>query len=504
MEALFKLIKSLDKGEKRYFSLYASRHLIKGTSYDVELFHAIDKCTVLNDNEVKKKLTSAALKNNYSIHKHLLYKSILRSLTTYHTGKDAEDEIIELFKTSKILYEKGLYEESKKNIEKAKKIAIEHECFSLFIMLCEKENIIHERHFVMDEFKSKIIDDVPYLHNVLRKLENKLAYAEIKNTLLHHIKVWGILDEQINKKYLPDLPYDYLQNDEKNAESDIAKINFWKIKSNLNYRNKEYENSIQYNENILKTIHLKPDNYPYKTEEILGTLDRMIWNYLMLGNGKKLAAILKQVEKLPDENRNIKLLKFQLFTNYDLLHRINTGKIEDAEDVEEKILQFYNEFDYAISIQLKLIFNYNLATLFFSAGKFHKALHWYETLSSNNIKNIDADIVMSARLVIIIIQYELKMHSLVRYSVLSAKRFLKKKRDLNEFDILFFNTINKLSDYSEDEKIIFQNFITQIRMFLDSGKPVDKCFPYYQWAKAKLENKPLNLVIKTDNSTYFN
>ena len=53
-EELFQLIKSLSKQEKRYFKLYASRHVIGEKNKYVQLFDAIDKQAAYNEEKIKK------------------------------------------------------------------------------------------------------------------------------------------------------------------------------------------------------------------------------------------------------------------------------------------------------------------------------------------------------------------------------------------------------------------------------------------------------------------
>lgn len=248
-------------------------------------------------------------------------------------------------------------------------------------------------------------------------------------------------------------------------------------------------------------LESKNDAYPFKMLEIMLTLDRMIWNYYMSGEAAKVNDILKKVNAIPDSSRNIRLIKFQLFTNYQLLNDINTGNVKDANKIEERMESFYDEFGDAISLQKKLIFNFNLAMLFFVSGNYTKSSKWINTLLDNINKKIDTDIMISARLVNIILQYEQKMFSLIKYSVLSAKRYIKKIRPLNEFDIIFFNTIVKLSEYNTEEEIrsIIEDFKEKLRGIITSGQSYDRCFPYYQWCESKIEEVLLSKIIWETN-----
>lgn len=499
MEALFRLVKSLDKSEKRYFSIYLTRHSAEGNTHDAELFHIIDKLENPSDELLKQKLTTKKVISNLSVYKHILYKNLLKCLNNYHSGKTLEDEVLELYKSSKILYDKCLYEESKKIIHKAKKIVLENQLYNLWDMLSEMESIIHERLFIPEDYENNVIKEFENDYQFLKIQENILQYREIDNKLFYHSKKWGINDKSLNAEHLPELPNVHLYKNEKHILSDNARIKFLEINSLLLYKDGKYKESIALEEKVQKLIASRNNKYPYKTQDILLSLDRMIWCYYMSLNFKKVEEIIETVKELPDTSNNIKLIKFQLFTNIELMNKINTGDISNTVEIEFRIKKFYREFEHAISLQRQLIINYNLALLHFVAQDYNRCTYWLETLLSSVSKNVDLDIIISAKLMNIIMQYEQKMHSLVRYSIISTKRFIKRKRALNDFEQLFFTTINKLADYSGDEKELFTNYYKKYYAMVLNKQPVDRCFSHYQWAISRAHKKPMNIVIQEVN-----
>jgi hypothetical protein len=501
MDRLYTLIKSLDKSEKRYYKIFASRHIIKGSKHEIELFNIIERLKNPDDQKVKASVKSRQLLEHFSIHKHLLYKNLLKCLNAYHSGKSAEDEILELYKSSKILFEKCLFEESNKLIEKAKNIALKNECFNLYLMLAETENFFYETHFDLKSFEEKILKETQNELNISEKQQNLIHFRETGNLLHYYAKRYGVMDKNLNLQYWPELPDITLIENEKSARSEKAKLLLWKIQSLIAYRNADYKLSSVYENKILTLLGSKDDDYPFKTMEIILSYNRNIWNYFMSGDSSNVNAILSKVYAIPDTSRSVRLIKFQLFINYELLNKINTGNIKGADEIEQKIQQHYDEFGNAISLQKKMIFNFNLALLFFVAGNYNKSQKWLNTLLENINKKIDTDIMISARITNIILQYEQNMHSLIKYSVLSAKRYIRKIRPLSNFDNLFFNTIIRLSEYNtEDVKMkILKHFKKELQQIIRSGQSYDRCFPYYQWVESKIEKTPLEKVIHETN-----
>jgi hypothetical protein len=78
-DALFQLVKSLEKSEKRNFKLYAQRNSSSEELKIVQLFDALDKMDTYDENLLLSKYKSLKKQQLSNIKAHL-YKQILSSL----------------------------------------------------------------------------------------------------------------------------------------------------------------------------------------------------------------------------------------------------------------------------------------------------------------------------------------------------------------------------------------------------------------------------------------
>jgi sulfur carrier protein ThiS len=78
-DELFQLIKTLEKGEKRHFKLYVNRNGATEDLKIIQLFDAIDRMEIY-DEEVILKKNQSILKQQLSNLKAHLYKQILTSI----------------------------------------------------------------------------------------------------------------------------------------------------------------------------------------------------------------------------------------------------------------------------------------------------------------------------------------------------------------------------------------------------------------------------------------
>src|SRR5436190_8618244 len=121
-DALFQLVKSLEKSEKRNFKLYVGRNTSGEDFKVVQLFDALDKMEVY-DEEILLKKTPAIKKQQLSNSKAHLYRQILASLRLIKHEDNIDIQLHEQMDYARILYNKGLYLQSLKVLDKMKDMA---------------------------------------------------------------------------------------------------------------------------------------------------------------------------------------------------------------------------------------------------------------------------------------------------------------------------------------------------------------------------------------------
>ena len=143
-DALFVLVKSLSKSEKRQFKLYVGRLGVNTDAKFLALFNLLDK---MKRYEEKIILASGIVKkaqlSNLKAH---LYKQILVSLRLNPVNQNIRVQIREQLDFATILYQKGLYKQSLKILDKVKSTAIENEEKNIAYEIVELEKIIETQY----------------------------------------------------------------------------------------------------------------------------------------------------------------------------------------------------------------------------------------------------------------------------------------------------------------------------------------------------------------------
>ena len=139
--SLFHLVKSLNKSEKRYFKLLASRENGSGTKKYIKLFDLIDDQQEFNEGQILQ-IEPNFKPEQFSNLKAHLYKRILQSIRLYNSAKVVDIQIRELIDYAEILFNKGLYKQCADVLGKAKKIAVRSDNLELQLEVLKWEKNI--------------------------------------------------------------------------------------------------------------------------------------------------------------------------------------------------------------------------------------------------------------------------------------------------------------------------------------------------------------------------
>ncbi|MDO9039270.1 MAG: hypothetical protein Q7U59_13080, partial [Lutibacter sp.] len=143
-DALFMLVKSLSKSEKRQFKLYAGRLGGNADANFMALFNLLDKVTEYDDELILSKTNIK--KQQISNTKAHLYKQILVSLRFNPVHQNVRAHIREQFDFASILYNKGLYKQRLKILDKAKELSLNTGETKLALDSVEIETVIEEQY----------------------------------------------------------------------------------------------------------------------------------------------------------------------------------------------------------------------------------------------------------------------------------------------------------------------------------------------------------------------
>src|SRR5258708_14917148 len=168
-DALFQLIKSLEKSEKRNLKLYIKRNSGSEDLKITQLFDAMDKMEEYDEAQLLKKNKSIK-KQQLSNAKAHLYRQILSSLRLIKNDDNIDIQLHEQLDYARILYNQGLYLQSLKMLDRIKENARSYNQLTFLLQVLFFEQKIEALHITRS-----MQDRADRLANEMDEVNNRLS-----------------------------------------------------------------------------------------------------------------------------------------------------------------------------------------------------------------------------------------------------------------------------------------------------------------------------------------
>ena len=500
-DSLFVLIKSLTKSEKRQFNLYVGR---LGGNVDAKFFSLFKFLEKLKKYDEKVIIGSGIVsKQQLSNLKAHLYKQILISLRLNPAHKNIRIQIREQLDFATVLYQKGLYKQSLKLLDKAKNLALENEEKNIAYEIVELEKVIETQYITRSistradqlSIQAKELSQQNVIASKLSNLSLQLYSHLLQNGYVKNNDELEFITNYFNSK-LPKYDYKTLGFREK----------LWLYKAHLwhSFLCQDFLQSYKY---ASKWVDLFKDNN--KLVNIHPVFYLKGKNYLLessffIKNRTAFKSELQLFEKEVEQNKipintNTEILIFQyLYANKLHFHFLNATFYEGEyliEIINQKIETYRNRLDNHYIV----MFYYKIACLYFGMGKNELCISYLEKIIKSKNLGSAEDLQCFARVLNLIAHYECGLDYDFEKQFIETYKFLLKMENLQEVQKEFITSIKALSDvYPHEIKKEFKKIHSRLKKF--ENHPYEKrAFLYLDilsWLESKIENKTIANIIK--------
>jgi hypothetical protein len=172
---LFDIIKSLTPEEEKKFKLLSS--LQQGDKNYIKLFNFIQKQESYDEDEVKTHFKNEVFVQHFASEKNQLLHHILKSLRLHRQETSASAKIDEEIKNIQFLFNKSLYKQSRKQLSIIKKMAQDYELFYSLLEIVELEKVLIDMEAHFGDINYRTLDELIEEENDLfNKIENYAAF----------------------------------------------------------------------------------------------------------------------------------------------------------------------------------------------------------------------------------------------------------------------------------------------------------------------------------------
>lgn len=499
-DELFQLIKTLEKGEKRNFKLYVSRNAASDDLKIITLFDAIDRSDVYEEEAMLKK-NPAISKQQLSNLKAHLYRQILASLRLIRNEQNVDLQLHEQLDHARILYNKGLYHQSLKALQKIKDTARSYNQITFWVQALFFEKKIETLHITRS-----FADRAEVLATEVDELNDRLAMVGKLSNLALQLYGWYIRYGHVRNKADIESITEFFQS---NLPAQAQQYPGFYERLYLYQSHAWYgfilQDFIVYYRNCQRWVDLfekEPQMVRVEPQHFIKGMHNLLNAHFMLRNDLKYDQEIRRFEEFSFSKDGLSTMncRVQYFV-YVYIAKINRhflqGSFTEGLDLVPVIEEKLKEFELQLDRHRTLIFYYKIACLYFGTGDhgrtidyLNKIIHWKADLR--------ADLQCYARLLHLIAHYEMGNEAILESQVRSVYRFMSNMQNLSAVETAVFTFLRASFTM---KKTALQDAFLQLheKLQLLEGQPMGtRSFMYLDvlsWLESRIRHVPVQDVI---------
>ena len=503
---LWKLIQSMTISEKGYFVKFARRHIKDKDNNYIKLFTAVNiQVNEYDENQIKNNFRKEKFIKQLTSAKNYLYNMILKSLVSYNDDKTTDSVLSNLKSQYTILYRKTLFEQAEVILNRAKKIASDADRFSKLADILQDQRNFDYRKIAEQGFDKYISGSISEQLEILDKQKNIAQYNALYLKLSSLFKKIGIARNRNDLRLFEKIIKHPLMKSESLALSVSAKNLFYIINYLYYYCIKDNQNAFEFSIKRLELIENNPEKISGGIKEYLYSLSDAIAMSYNLKRYDLCISYLRKQREISDKNDVSSAVPNHLEMycksySFELNIFIISGFFKEGMNVVDEVIQWLKKYNERINKSEELKVIYTIAYLYFGAGDLSRSIIWLNKILSDN-SDYRQDYKAFARILNLIIHYELENYDLLEYELKSVKRFLIKKDKLYPYEDLILASFRKLPDITEKKERHFQLGLLkdQISKIIKESNDymAIEYFDILSWIDSKLQSKNFSEIVKS-------
>jgi hypothetical protein len=499
-DALFHLVKSLEKAEKRHFKIYIKRSSDKEDLKVVQLFDALDNMDEYDEKLLFKKINSLNKSKLANLKTHL-YKELLASLRLLKSKDSIDLQLSEHLDNARLLYNKGLKLQSLKILDKAKELAQTNQKFNTLVQLISLEKKIETLHITRSSpEKTRILADESM--DVSRHIERVTRLSNLALLLYRWYVVNGHTRNESEEKDVNLFFKNYLPANLNEVSGFYEQLYLYQSFCWYAFIRQDFLLNYRYAVKWVDLYSAQPLMITIETGHYIKGVHSLLNAHFALRNFKGFDQVLTSFEAFAESPLATKHDNFRVHTSiYINSARINGHLMKGTFSAGVKLVPEIenNLADYALYVDPHriMLFNYKIATLFFGSRDFDSAIDYLHRIIHGPV-DMRIDLQCYARLLHLLSHYELGNYDILDSLSKSVHRFFAKMKNLTDVERAIFNFLQHSFDHPPKEiRARLEKFYDQIR-HLEKSRYETRSFAYLDiisWAESKVVNKTMESVI---------
>lgn len=453
---LFYLIKSLSPSEKRYFKLFSAGRSSKGIQTYMLIFEEMDKMDEYDEKLLLARLNDEKLTKQFPVMKNYLYRLLMKSLRNFHAEQSVDFQIKELLLNVELLSDRGMAAQALKQLSKAERLAREYE---RYIYLTEIGAIRIGLNIRLGKGKlGEVETDILKIFS-----ETKANFDRYQRTEQYRILSLRLLllnrqeavirGDQTRRKYADLIAEDELSGE---APEFSKKALLFYYQSHFIYQvaNGDLEQSFHFGSLMVELMETnawmiaeRPDNYIAALQNLVVTA----------GYAEPIAVVQELLEKLRTTQKRFPKAKFSpgvirnlpmVSVHLELETYTQRGEYEQASRKLSEARKIVEASDPNMTINegfLRMGIFLQFIYIYLHQKRLEDALYYCEEILSSEILSEEYEVHLNARILRVVILFEMQAEGRLESATMSLYRFLKRKERLYDSEKALFEFIRRSS-----------------------------------------------------------
>jgi hypothetical protein len=500
-DALFQLIKSLEKSEKRNFKLYIKRNSSSEDLKSIQLFDALDKMEDYDEAQLLNKNKNLR-KQQLSNAKAHLYREILSSLRLIRHEENIDIQLHEQLDFARILYNKGLYYQSLRTLDRIKENARTHNQVTFLLQVLFFEKTIEALHITRS-----MQDRADQLATEVNAVNDRLQLISRLSNLSLELYSWyirnGVARNERDEEAVQEFFEKHLPEDQSQCQGFYERLYLYQSFCWYAFIRQDFLLYYRYTQKWVDLFEKEPFMVVIETSHYIKGMHNLLSAHFDLLNDQKFRETLRQFEAFSESDivRNNVNNRIQTFV-YLYISKINQHFIDGTFTdglalvpyIEEKLKEYWIYLDR----HRILVFYYKIACLYFGSGDYEMTIVYLNKIINWKV-DLRTDLQCYSRLLHLIAHYELGNFQLLEYLIKSVYRFMAKMGNMSLVEEEIFGFLRKSFKLSPDRlRPEFGKLVEKLKKY-EKNRFETRAFLYLDiisWLESKIRQVPVQDVIR--------
>ena len=500
-EGVFDLVKLMSKAEKRNFKLYATRLGCNEGAKFLLLFDCFDTMEQYSEAKVLAMCPTISKQQLPNLKAHL-YKQILTSLRMLGVQHSMALDIREQVDFVKILFDKGLYNEAQKMLDKVEKRVKECEMVPALLDVVELQRQLKVLSY-SSEMTQAADQTAKAAVIISEKITNvaSLSRLAVQCYALH--QNLGFARSQKDLDRLDGYFKPRIEAFEGKQMNFTERFYFYQAKAWYYYICHKTAHSYRYALKWVAHFAARPDMKELMYDGYMRGYSQVLDGMFLMHKYSAFVRTLEEFEKesqtLGTLNDNAAMISQGILFTGQLNKCLMSGTYKDGLWIAKNIDSYLKKYGNRLTLHEKMPLYYKVASLYFGDGNYTKCIEYLSYIISVKDHNIRRDLQCYARMLNLMALYDAGLDFNIDYQIRSVYSFIVKMKDMTEMKdelLSFFKSFGNINalDLKKELKVLYE------RLTPYESHPYERRTFYYidllSWLESKIYDKSMGEIVR--------